>query len=91
MTLPLYPRPAESVSSSITKVPERPDKFPPEGNVFGEPPALYIAQYGRLIDTRYIRPPPLTPEEDEDRLTDLGRIETSLSLSNELSDTMQIG
>ena len=68
--------------------PEKPDKLPPaptaalegfSGDEFGEPPALFIARYGRLIDTRYIRPPPppMPPEEDRDRLTDLGR--TNLS------------
>ena len=62
----------------MPKVPQKPGKLPTleggNGDDFGEPPALYIAQYGRLIDTRYIRPPPpLPPEGDEDRLTDLGR------------------
>ena len=71
----------------MPKVPEKPDKLPPapaslegfSGDEFGEPPALFIARYGRLIDTRYIRPPPppMPPEEDRDRLTDLGR--TNLS------------
>ena len=73
-------------------MPKVPDKLPPaptaalegfNGDEFGEPPALFIARYGRLIDTRYIRPPPppspLPPEEDRDRLTDLGRrISTNL-------------
>ena len=72
----------------MPKVPEKPDKLPPaptaalegfSGDEFGEPPALFIARYGRLIDTRYIRPPPppMPPEEDRDRLTDLGRMNLS--------------
>ena len=37
------------------KVPEKAaDEFA-EGGEFGEPPAIFVAQYGRVIDTRYKR------------------------------------
>ena len=74
----LTTRPADN-APAMPKVPGKPAALEGNGNggdEFGEPPALYIAQYGRLIDTRYIKPPPppLPPEtEDQDRLTELGR------------------